>query len=307
MLHRSLFGRGGRGSESAWSARSQWFVGTLLAASAAACGDSGDDDDAAPKVSNAEIVTKVLVEGVQGGDTSIIRQYVGENYVQHGSLAPDGRSGLLAFAVLADKITYDIHRTLADGDYVALHSTYTFPDGSSSAVFDVFRLEAGLLVEHWDAVQAIPADPDPTSHGMTDGASEITDLDATEKNRALVQGFVQVVMEGGEITRASEFLSSDQFVQHDPNIEDGLAGFQAYMSGLADEGYAMKIQRSPIIVAQGNFVLVGSEGTAGAVNDQQYAIFYDLFREEGGRIVEHWDVVPPAPDPALLPHMNGYF
>jgi len=307
MLHGSPLGRGGRCLESAWCSRSLACAGMLLLTCVAACGDSGDGSAAEARISNAEIVTKVLIEGVQGGDTSIIRQYVGDDYIQHGSLAPDGRGGLLAFAVLADRIAYDVHRTLADGEYVALHSTYTFPDGSRSAVFDVFRLEAGLLVEHWDAVQAIPEDEDPTSHGMTDGATEVTDLDATEKNRALVQGFVQVVMEGGETTRAPEFLSADQFVQHDPNIEDGLAGFQAYMNGLADEGYAMKIQRSPIVVAQGNFVLVGSEGTAGAVNDQQYAIFYDLFREEGGRIVEHWDVVPPAPDPAMLPHLNGYF
>ena len=309
MLRESRFARGWRSAKFGWMRRTLWMVPVLLGSGVVACGDSGKDgveSEPEPKLSNAEIATKVLLEGVQAGDVAVIQQYVSEDYVQHGSLAPDGRSGLLAFAVLADKIQYEVHRTLEDGDYVALHSTYTFPDNTKSVVFDVFRLDSGLLVEHWDAVQALP-EAEPGSHGMTDGVSDVTDLEATEQNRALVQGFVQVVMKGGDLTRVPEFVSSDQFIQHDPEVGDGIDAYRAYVVGLAEEGYIRSIGRSPIVVAEGNFVLVGSEGTTGAPNDQHYAIFYDLFRESAGRIVEHWDVIPALPDAATLPHQNGYF
>lgn len=65
--------------------------------------------------------------------------------------------------------------------------------------------------------------------------------------------------------------------------------------------------RTPLVVAQGDMVLVGSEGVFGPADDPPFAVFYDLFRVEDGRIVEHWDVIPPSPDPDALPHSNGFF
>ena len=55
-------------------------------------------------------------------------------------------------------------------------------------------------------------------------------------------------------------------------------------------------------------MLIGSEGFFGPSDDPPYAVFYDLFRIDSGKIVEHWDVIPtPAPDPNNLLHDNGLF
>jgi predicted SnoaL-like aldol condensation-catalyzing enzyme len=54
------------------------------------------------------------------------------------------------------------------------------------------------------------------------------------------------------------------------------------------------------VVAEGDLVLLQSEGEFG-----QAVAYWDLFRVDGGKIVEHWDVI--APVPAELPHRNGLF
>ena len=50
--------------------------------------------------------------------------------------------------------------TETDGDLVALHvHNRRSPELRGNAVVDIFRIENGKVVEHWDVVQAIP-DPD---------------------------------------------------------------------------------------------------------------------------------------------------
>ena len=52
-----------------------------------------------------------------------------------------------------------IKRVVAEGDLVVLHvhSTQNAQDGGE-AVVDIFRVEQGKIVEHWDVIQTIPAE-----------------------------------------------------------------------------------------------------------------------------------------------------
>ncbi len=58
-----------------------------------------------------------------------------------------------------------VRRVIADGELVAVHSSLTRPDGVTVAIVDIFRLLDGLVVEHWDVVQPVPATP-LNPHGM---------------------------------------------------------------------------------------------------------------------------------------------
>jgi len=87
-------------------------------------------------------------------------KYGGRYYRQHNPAAPDGKEALIALLKgLPPEVTihYEFKRVLSDGDMVVVHSLVTnSPTDRGSAVIDMFRLEHGKVVEHWDVVQPIP-------------------------------------------------------------------------------------------------------------------------------------------------------
>ena len=98
------------------------------------------------------------------------RQYVGATYRQHSPLAADGFEGLRAFLVPMfaqhPRMRCEIKRVFADDDFVILHVHARLgPEDRGAAVVDIFRLEAGKIVEHWDVLQQIP-DSAPNANSM---------------------------------------------------------------------------------------------------------------------------------------------
>ncbi len=88
-------------------------------------------------------------------------QYLGSRYKQHNPGAADGPEGLKGFvAFLKDKFPNnksEIKRIFADGDYVIVHvHAVREPGTRGNAIIDIFKLENGKVVEHWDVVQPIP-------------------------------------------------------------------------------------------------------------------------------------------------------
>lgn len=89
------------------------------------------------------------------------KQFMGATYTQHNPNASDdvaGFAGFLAFLREHHPLSRGIiKRVWADGDYVILHVLERrHPDDRGDAVVDIFRLEAGKIVEHWDVTQPIP-------------------------------------------------------------------------------------------------------------------------------------------------------
>jgi predicted SnoaL-like aldol condensation-catalyzing enzyme len=88
-------------------------------------------------------------------------KYLGSKYTQHNPNAADGPDGLKGFiGFLKDKFPNnrsEIKRIFADGDYVIVHvHAVREPSTRGNAIIDIFRLENGKVVEHWDVVQPIP-------------------------------------------------------------------------------------------------------------------------------------------------------
>ncbi len=88
-------------------------------------------------------------------------RYVGPVYKQHNPTAEDGRAGLRKFIewVRSDHpdSRSDIRQIFADGDYVIMNvQMVRFPGERGLAIGEIFRLEDGKIVEHWDRIQAIP-------------------------------------------------------------------------------------------------------------------------------------------------------
>ena len=88
-------------------------------------------------------------------------QFLGTEYIQHNPMAPDGPEAFVEFAggfvAQAPGLSLEIKRIIAEGDLVVAHSLLKLAaDDAGSAVADIFRLEGGRIVEHWDVIQPIP-------------------------------------------------------------------------------------------------------------------------------------------------------
>jgi len=245
--------------------------------------------------------TDLLQKGLVLGDTAFINNNVAPDYIQHNPQAADGLDGLLDFTAylktLKDPLVINTVRVLQENDLVVVHSEYAL-DGPK-AVFDLFRIADGKLVEHWDAIQDIPAQT-ASGRSMTDGPAEIVDLNKTKENKELVVGFVTDILVNGKGEKLTEYIG-DVYMQHNPNVEDGLAGLGKFIGYLQENNISFYYKEIHNVVAEGNFVFTQSEGEFGG----KATAFYDLFRVDDGMIVEHWDVVQEIPQ--KFAHSNGMF
>lgn len=87
--------------------------------------------------------------------------YVGDTYIQHNPHAADGPEGFVTaiseFIAQFPELGIDVRRMVAEGDLVVTHSLLKVSaEDRGSAAMDIFRLEDGRIVEHWDVVQAVP-------------------------------------------------------------------------------------------------------------------------------------------------------
>jgi predicted SnoaL-like aldol condensation-catalyzing enzyme len=89
---------------------------------------------------------------------------------------------------------------------------------------------------------------------------------------------------------------ADSFMQHDPNITDGLAGMKSLAAEVASSPAAdITIYRA---LVDGDFVLLHSRYD-GVERYGASAIAFDLFRFKDGKIVEHWGGQEPEAPPNL--------
>ena len=97
-------------------------------------------------------------------DSARVDEFISPDYIQHSSLAEPTVAALKAFLdhvrVESPQATQTIHRTMAEGDMVMVHlHVVRWPGDPGLAVVDIFRCEAGMIVEHWDVIQHVPAHP----------------------------------------------------------------------------------------------------------------------------------------------------
>lgn len=87
--------------------------------------------------------------------------HLGRSYIQHNPQVADGADAFVGFMTgftqQFPELQLDIKRVIAEDDLVVTHSTLRLhPGDRGSAVMDIFRLEDGRIVEHWDVLQPIP-------------------------------------------------------------------------------------------------------------------------------------------------------
>ncbi len=266
----------------------------------AGCAISSNQQETSMKNEKQKVVE--LLHSFENGDTKPV-SYLNENkYIQHNLAVKDGVEGLgeLLQVIPKGSVKSKVHRVFKDGDYVFAHTEYDF--FGPKIGFDIFRFEDGKIVEHWDNLQETITQT-ASGRSMIDGSTQVIDLDKTEQNKKLVQNFVNDVLFGKNPAKITEYISTEKYHQHNPHVKDGLQGLSEAIAYLTSQNDMFIYKKTHMVLGEGNFVLVASEGEW---HGKAHA-FFDLFRVEDDKIVEHWDTIEEIPSHDKWANNNGKF
>lgn len=110
---------------------------------------------------NKQVVRDFYDAFLRKRDFGALSKLLGERYIQHNPQVADGPKGLAAFVeMLRERFPHlrgEVKRIFAEGDFVVAHVHGVREAGQrGNAIVDIFRLENGKIVEHWDVSQPIP-------------------------------------------------------------------------------------------------------------------------------------------------------
>ncbi|WP_197383280.1 nuclear transport factor 2 family protein [Mycolicibacterium mengxianglii] len=243
--------------------------------------------------------TAAIQKSIETGERRPLSWFDTRTYIQHNLLLGDGFAALLEFLDSLPPGSSRVHayRAFTDGDISVAHLEYHLAPMGHVAGFEVHRWENDRIVEHWDNLQPIPADP-AAGGGMLDGPTEVVDEHLTADNKNLVEDFVRTVLIGRHVDGLDQYLNREAYREHHPGRGDNPDAL------VADIDSERLIHRHlHRVLGAGNFVLTMSEGLAGGAP----VACYDLFRVAQGCIVEHWDVIEHIPPREQWANDNGKF
>jgi len=136
-------------------ARIALVAGLLALVTPAAAGNTAQEE------ANKKVVLDFYDKALNQRDFEGAAKHFGPRYIQHNPIAADGIEGFKKFIEWRSQrfpnARNEVKRVLADGDLVALHAhSVREPGERGVAIVDIFRLESGKIVEHWDVIQPVP-------------------------------------------------------------------------------------------------------------------------------------------------------
>ncbi len=118
---------------------------------------------------NLALVLDMFAHVLNPMDSAAVDRFIAPGYIQHNQAAEPGREGLKRFLDMIRQATpqavHDVKRAFVDGDHVTVHyHVRRWPDDLGWAVIDIFRVEHGMIAEHWDVMQdVVEGGPNPAS------------------------------------------------------------------------------------------------------------------------------------------------
>jgi predicted SnoaL-like aldol condensation-catalyzing enzyme len=127
-------------------------------------------------------------------------------------------------------------------------------------------------------------------------------LDQTAATRVIAHDFLHRMFVRHDEIGAYARYAAPEFIQHDPDIKDGVAGLRSYLAAQeADGRSADRAQVINIVLIDGDLFAVHHLVFTGA--DDSGQVIVDIWRVANGRIAEHWDVIQAIP--TTMANSNG--
>jgi predicted SnoaL-like aldol condensation-catalyzing enzyme len=266
----------------------------------------GEQSKAETTMTNKEKVGNFFL-AVLKNDPVKMREFADADYIQHNPYLPTGLEPFIQLLPLLQEngTTAENIRMFQDGNFVFMHNIWrnAKPFGADELIsFDIIRVdENGKVAEHWDAMTPLVTET-ASGRTQTDGPTNAIDLDKTEINKKIAVALIEDVLMGKNPSKITDYISAEQYDQHNPGIKDGLNGIIEAVEYLNSQDNMFKYTKIHKVLGEGNFVLTVSEGEWSGKSQA----FYDLFRIEDGKVVEHWDVIQEIPTEGLA-NNNGMF
>ncbi|CAL8479433.1 nuclear transport factor 2 family protein [Caballeronia sp. S22] len=103
---------------------------------------------------NQKLVLEALDTLFNKKDFDKAKQFWSDRYIQHSRLVPAEREGLFGLIRTMADVRFEHDMAIAKDDFVWVHSRYTSASTPAPLIaVDIFRIEDGKIVEHWDVLQ----------------------------------------------------------------------------------------------------------------------------------------------------------
>jgi predicted SnoaL-like aldol condensation-catalyzing enzyme len=269
---------------------------------------------------NKQLVYDFWRNVIVGGKAADAGQYLHASYTEHNPLLPTGARAFQDYlarnaqpgavpATIPDLVTL-----VAEGPYVALVLVAQYPEANgtdtyTSTHFELFRIDGGLIAEHWDSTlfragQQVPdfgadkALPVTGLKGTAQYALLASDNPDLFANKRLAFDLWRTIPEGGR-EELSELYVDPSYIQHNPNAATGREGFREYMARRPDSDVESWLE-TPLVamIAEGDLVVQVLQ-TERVHEGLTYSVpWFDMFRVENGRVIEHWDTAAKGEIPS---------
>jgi predicted SnoaL-like aldol condensation-catalyzing enzyme len=160
--------------------------------------------------------------------------------------------------------------------------------------FDMFRVDNGLITEHWDhgtlPKEGTPRDYVPVTENLDHQTSLLSTDPGLEHNKKRVYDMWRVLLDAQQVEEAPKYLAKD-YIQHNPMADSGLDGFMSFFRQFAQpRSVEPHLKNFVEIAAEGDLVVLATVSTYSDANGNPYTTtWFDMFRVENGMMVEHWD------------------
>lgn len=244
---------------------------------------------------NKSIVKQFYTEILEQHNVRAVDRLVTDDYIQHNPMVKTGKEGLLETLHVLKNLPTGVQNQssevcmIAAHDLVATHFKVSFA-GKQKLVTEIFRIENGLIAEHWDAIQdmsdCVWAEVIIAGNALADA-----DLLASANNQTQIQQLYEMVLLPQQYQNLEQFLDAD-ITLHAPLPIQGIDGWVRHQQQCIID----KVHR---VIAEGNMVVVQGSG----VIDNAPHVVYAVYQLNKLKVVNHWVTVQPIP-PQMM-HTNG--